>query len=48
VEGTAAAIGWLSKDDGARDRYVSRGKARAEGFRWERCVERLVQALESR
>jgi glycosyltransferase involved in cell wall biosynthesis len=48
VEGTVAAIKWLSTDTAARDRYVSRGKTRAEGYRWERCVERLVQALENR
>jgi glycosyltransferase involved in cell wall biosynthesis len=48
VEGTVAAIKWLSTDTVARERYVSRGKIRAEGYRWERCVERLVQALESR
>jgi glycosyltransferase involved in cell wall biosynthesis len=42
------AIKWLSDDAPARAEYIARGKLRAESYRWERCVERLVRALETR
>jgi glycosyltransferase involved in cell wall biosynthesis len=43
----AEAIRWFSNKAAARAEYVTRGKARAEGYRWEQCVERLVKALET-
>jgi len=41
------AIRWFSRDAAARAEYIARGSIRAEGYRWERCVERLAQALET-
>jgi glycosyltransferase involved in cell wall biosynthesis len=48
ASGITAAIKWLSTDNAAREQYIARGKIRAAGYRWEHCVERLVQALEYR
>jgi len=41
------AIRWFSNEPAARAEYIARGVARAEGYRWEQCVERLVKALET-
>jgi glycosyltransferase involved in cell wall biosynthesis len=41
------AIRWFLSDSTARAEHIARGKIRAEGYRWERCVERLAQALET-
>ena len=40
-----AAIRTLSNDTSAREELRTRGMARAQEFRWDRCVDRLVQAL---
>ncbi|WP_162917280.1 glycosyltransferase family 4 protein [Dongia deserti] len=42
-----SAIKWLSTDASARATYRSLGKARAQRYRWERCVDRLVEALQN-
>jgi glycosyltransferase involved in cell wall biosynthesis len=40
-----AAIAMLSNDAAVRRDLQARGRERAEGYRWDRCVERLVAAL---
>lgn len=43
-----AAIKLLSTDRGAREELRARGRKRAEEYRWDRCVDRLVEALRGR
>jgi glycosyltransferase involved in cell wall biosynthesis len=40
-----AAVKMLLWDMGARAEFSSRGRKRAEGYRWKRCVERLLAVL---
>jgi glycosyltransferase involved in cell wall biosynthesis len=44
----AAAIKMLSSDSAARSELSARGRKRAEGWRWELCIERLLAALRER
>lgn len=44
----ASTIRMLSSDEATRKELCARGKKRAEDYRWNGCVERLVSALRSR
>jgi glycosyltransferase involved in cell wall biosynthesis len=41
------AIEWLWMDEDARESYRAAGRLRAQNYRWDRCVDRLLGALQS-
>lgn len=43
-----SVIKWLSSDPASSNAYRTRGAAHAQHYRWDRCVERMVNALQSR
>jgi glycosyltransferase involved in cell wall biosynthesis len=42
------AIEWLWMDEDARESYRALGRLRAQNYHWDRCVDRLLGALQSR
>ena len=45
---TADLVRTLLNDAGAREQFAEAGRARAELFRWDRCVARLLSVLQAR